>query len=305
MEPLGSPDPKTPTEIMKFSVPQSCILEVPDTLSTSFGDVMKKDLKISCSLCRHSLGLEENNYIVPCSLMSLSKVHLVSIWKGDLEKPVMGPTSVVVMVSDITSVDTRIWERSPEQGIWSKEDGCVFNKILCTFCSNQENCLGLHVVATGSSNVQFLNKALFYCDRLEIQHIDVSRNKEVSPSSVTSGTKSLVQIPSVRPETNSGGWRSTKSKMQLPKKSPNFICKTLMPNQSVNFKLVFMTIMIDFEDSISNGKMTVTMTMTKRMSLGSMFIFNSGDVCFELKDLSKRSSNVVYSQLYFIIVILH
>ncbi|KAI3776551.1 hypothetical protein L1987_46337 [Smallanthus sonchifolius] len=107
MEPLGSPDPKTPTEIMKFSVPQSCILEVPDTLSNSFGDVMKKDLKISCSLCRHSLGLEENNYIVPCSLMSLSKVHLVSIWKGDLEKPVMGPTSVVVMVSDITSVDTK------------------------------------------------------------------------------------------------------------------------------------------------------------------------------------------------------
>ncbi|XP_076944311.1 uncharacterized protein LOC143614894 [Bidens hawaiensis] len=203
MEPLDSPDPKTS--------------------SITFGDVIKKNVKITCSLCKHPLGLEENNYIVPCSIMSLSKTHLASIWKGKLEKPVVGPTSIPVMVCDITSVDTKIRERSPEQGIWSKEDGCVFNKIVCSFCNNQENCLGLHVVATDSSNVQLLNKAIFYSDRLEIQHIDAFRNKELSPSSVTSVTKSLVQDPFekyayVRPETNSGGWRTTKSKMRLPKR---------------------------------------------------------------------------------------
>uniref|UniRef100_A0A251UK31 Regulator of telomere elongation helicase 1 homolog n=3 Tax=Helianthus annuus TaxID=4232 RepID=A0A251UK31_HELAN len=134
--------------------PQSCILEVPDTSST---DAMKKDVKISCSICRHPLGLEDNNYIVPCSIMSLSMVHLASVWKGELEK---GPTrSVPVMVSDITSVDSRI-SCEEEEEIWSKEDGCVYNKILCTFCSN---CLGLRVVAiTNSSNVQLLNKVLLF-----------------------------------------------------------------------------------------------------------------------------------------------
>ncbi|KVI07660.1 ATP-dependent helicase, C-terminal [Cynara cardunculus var. scolymus] len=168
-------------EIMKCGAPQSCILDISETSSTTWSDVTKKEIKISCSLCRSSLGLVENNYIVPCSLTSSSKVHLTSIWKGKLENPSKGPTSVPIVVSDISSVDRRIWERSSEgaigQGIWSKEDGCVFNTILCPFCSNQDNCLGLHVVATDSSNVQFLNKVLFYSDRLKIQHIDASRNK--------------------------------------------------------------------------------------------------------------------------------
>ena len=101
----------------------------------------------------------ETNYFVPCSVTSLSMVHLATIWKGIAA----GPTSVPVVVSDISSVDRRILERNSEsgngQGIWSKEDGCVFNStIFCTFCSNQDTCLGLHVVATDSANVQFLNK---------------------------------------------------------------------------------------------------------------------------------------------------
>lgn len=164
MEKFGSPDLKTSTEVMKFDIlKSSCILDDPDTSSTTCGDLMKKDLKISCSLCRNPLGLVKNNYIVPCSSMTLSKVHLALIRKGELENPANGgPTNVPVLVSDVSSVDRRIWERSPEsgigQGIWSKEDGCVFNTIMCTFCSNKENCLGLHVVATDSSNVQFQNK---------------------------------------------------------------------------------------------------------------------------------------------------
>ncbi|XP_023768865.1 uncharacterized protein LOC111917407 [Lactuca sativa] len=186
----------------------------------NFGDETKKDLKISCSLCKNPLGLAENDYSVPCSLMSLSKVHLVSCWKGR-EK---GGTSVAVVVSDVSCVDGRIWERNGDEGIWSKEDGCVFNTAFCPFCSDQDNCLGLHVVATDSSNVQLLNKVLFYSDRLEIQHIHTSTtNKEESPSIVTSLSKSVLQNPFEKfaytsPQTNSIGWRTTKSKMRLPKK---------------------------------------------------------------------------------------
>ncbi|GJV09595.1 fanconi anemia group J protein [Tanacetum coccineum] len=217
MEQYDSPDPKTPKEIKQFSVPQSCILDVPEASSTTSGDVTKEELKISCSLCRNPLGLVENNYFVSCSVTSLSMVHLATIWKGIA----MGHTSVPVVVSDIASVDRRILERTSEsgigQGIWSKEDGCVFNTIFCTFCNNQDSCLGLHVVATDSANVQFLNKLLFYYDRLEIQHIEASMDsKEVSPSSVTSVSKSPVhpfeKFAYVPPETNSSGWRTTKSK---------------------------------------------------------------------------------------------
>ncbi|GKC00398.1 fanconi anemia group J protein, partial [Tanacetum coccineum] len=208
IEQYDSPDPKTPTEINQFSVPQSCILDVPEASSATCGDVTKKELKISCSLCRNPLGLVENNYFVSCSVTSLSMVHLATIWKGIAT----GSTSVPVVVSDISSVDRKFFEKTSEsgigQGIWSKEDGCVFNTIFCTFCNNQDSCLGLHVVATDSGNVQFLNKLLFYSDRLEIQHIEASVNsKEVSPSSVTSVSKSPEQNPFekfayVPPETN-------------------------------------------------------------------------------------------------------
>nr|XP_043634675.1 regulator of telomere elongation helicase 1 homolog [Erigeron canadensis] len=233
MEQCGSPNLITPTEVMKFGVPRSCTLDRSDISSITSGDVMKKDLRISCSLCRNSLGLEENNYIISSSLMSLSKVHLTSLWKGTLEEPAEGPTSIPVVVTDITLVDRRIWERSPEgsigQGIWSKEDGCVYNTIFCSGCSNQDNCLGLHVVATDSSNVQFLNKVLLYSNKLEMQHIDSLTNKELSPSCATSGTETTAhpfdKFAYVPQETNSLGWRSTKSRMRLPKKAQSSTAK--------------------------------------------------------------------------------
>ncbi|KAI3518644.1 hypothetical protein L1887_07451 [Cichorium endivia] len=142
---FDSPDPKT-----TFPVKETMNLD----------DVAKRDLKISCSLCKSPLGLAENDYFVPSSLMSLSKVQLVSMWKaGPGPGPGPGPTSVRVVVSDISCVDGRILERKGE-GIWSKEDGCVFNTTFCPFCINKHISLGLHVVATDSSNLQFLNKVL-------------------------------------------------------------------------------------------------------------------------------------------------
>nr|KAJ0221350.1 hypothetical protein LSAT_V11C200051250 [Lactuca sativa] len=184
----------------------------------NLGDETKNDLKISCSLCEKPTG-----------------------WKGR-EK---GLTSVVVVVSDIACVDGRIWKRSGDEGIWSKEDGCLFSTAFYPFCSDQVNCLGLHVVATDSSNVQLLNTVLFYSERLEIQHIDTSTTNNlilhtfqiesdslktfatfvllnqahISPSSVTSLSKGVSQNPFEKfaytsPQTNSMGWRTTISKVK-------------------------------------------------------------------------------------------
>ncbi|GKD83594.1 hypothetical protein Tco_1350433 [Tanacetum coccineum] len=58
---------------------------------------------------------------------------------------------------------------------------------------------------------------LFYSDRLETQHIEASMNsKEVLPSK--SPVHPFEKFAYVPPETNSSGWRTTKSKMRLPKR---------------------------------------------------------------------------------------
>ncbi|KAL4579106.1 hypothetical protein LXL04_015241 [Taraxacum kok-saghyz] len=203
--------------LVKFSQ-----FDSPETMfpGNKLDDVAKQDVKISCSLCKNPLGHAENDYIVPCSLKSLSMVHLVSNWKGREN----GGTTVPVVVSDISSVDGRIWEKGRE-GIWSKEDGCVFNTTFCPFCNSDQdsNCLGLHVVATDSSNVQFLNKVLFYSDRLEIQHIDDASTAIKIIPSPSSMSKNMLQNPFEKfactsPQASSAGWRTTKSKMRLPKK---------------------------------------------------------------------------------------
>ncbi|GKC41155.1 hypothetical protein Tco_1058877, partial [Tanacetum coccineum] len=78
MKQYDSLDPKIPKEIKKFSIPRSCILDVPEASSTTCGDVTKKELKISCSLCRNPLGLVENDYFVSCSITLLSMLLFYS-----------------------------------------------------------------------------------------------------------------------------------------------------------------------------------------------------------------------------------
>ncbi|XP_031391340.1 Fanconi anemia group J protein isoform X2 [Punica granatum] len=136
---------------------------------------MDERLRISCSLCRSSLGLPQNNLLVTGSLSSSSKVHLASLLEGK-PKPsqVNVSTSIPVIVSEISSVDPQIYRSAPagnpEGGTWSEEDGCVFKTIFCPFCVSPGNCLGVQIMATDSSNTHLLNKILFYADHLDIKN---------------------------------------------------------------------------------------------------------------------------------------
>ncbi|GKD27485.1 fanconi anemia group J protein [Tanacetum coccineum] len=188
MDQYDSPDPKTPKEINKFSVPQSCILDVPGASSTTSGDVTKEELKISCSLCRNPLGLVENNYFVSCSVTSLSMVHLATIWKRDSVRVYAGHAN-----SPNGPHKAQANHSSPIESFQTKQA----------------------IQVRKGHNGQ--RKLLFYSDRLEIQHIEASMNgKEVLPSK--SPVHPFEKFAYVPPETNSSGWRTTKSKMRLPKR---------------------------------------------------------------------------------------
>ncbi|KAM4130138.1 hypothetical protein ACJW30_01G078200 [Castanea mollissima] len=167
---------------------------------------VEKRLQISCFFCKSPLGLPENHLYVMCLLTSSSKVHLASVLKEKLEPHhVNTPTSIQVVMTDILSVHPQLYTRTSEgalgQGVWCEEDGCVFNTIFCPFCSNPNSCLGVQIVATDASNVHLLNKILFYREHLEIKNLETSSDKV-----------------SEEKQQNSRGWRTTKSKLKLPKK---------------------------------------------------------------------------------------
>lgn len=125
---------------------------------SSSDHIRDEGLPLFCSLCKNPLGLLENNLLVKCSLISTSKAHLMSLQKKTSEP-------VDILVSDMSSVHPRVLtsqESSSGQGIWCKEDGCVFNSIFCPFCDQSDNCIGVHVVATDESNTQFQNKVRLF-----------------------------------------------------------------------------------------------------------------------------------------------
>lgn len=124
---------------------------------------MDEGLQIFCSHCNNPLGLPENDLLVRCSLLSTSKVHLMSIQRKAPEPEALKPSSVDVLVSDTSSVHPRVLTSRESasgsgQGIWCKEDGCVFNSIFCPFCVQSDNCIGVHVAATDELNIEFQNK---------------------------------------------------------------------------------------------------------------------------------------------------
>lgn len=192
--------------------------------------VMDETLQISCSLCRSPLGLPENHLYVRCLVTLSAKAHLVSLLKQRKEL-CANVTSVPVIMTDISSVDQLLSNQSSGgasgQGIWCEEDGCVYNTIFCPFCSSPSNCLGVQIVASNASNFQLLNKILFYLDRLEIRNPEPgklkSEAKDSSPITHSAMDKvaafSCIEKFSYSPRLeDSGGWRSTKSKLRLPKK---------------------------------------------------------------------------------------
>ncbi|KAL5984322.1 hypothetical protein ACLOJK_018426 [Asimina triloba] len=112
---------------------------------------------------------------------------------------------------------------APECDIWCEEDGCVFRKVFCPFCSTSNICLGLQVLATDASNTDLLNKVIFCVNRLEIKDHEamiedspMNDSGPVESSSLTSIEK-FIYVP---PSNNTDGWITTKSKLRLPKREP-------------------------------------------------------------------------------------
>uniref|UniRef100_M4EAN1 DNA 5'-3' helicase FANCJ n=1 Tax=Brassica campestris TaxID=3711 RepID=M4EAN1_BRACM len=194
----------------------------------AFPEVNQRVMKISCSVCRSSLGQPESHSPPKCVLTSSSKTYLLSLLKETLGTgPGEVPTSVSVVMTDCELVNQRLCRSSESakgQGVWCQQDGCVFNTIFCPFCSIPNTCLGVQVKATDSSNVQFLSKILFFADQVYVTEDDASKEKalkhEESPDvSNTDADKSDVFKSIERfaysptPQQDSGGWRTTKSKV--------------------------------------------------------------------------------------------
>lgn len=142
------------------------VLKLNDTVPVclSSGPPMDKKLHLSCALCRSPLGRPENHLYVTCSFTVSSKTHLISMYKERLKpQTTNSPTSIPVIVTDILFVNQRLLVRSSKdagRGIWSEEDGCVFNCVFCPFCCT-DNCIGVQIMATDASNIQLLNKVCF------------------------------------------------------------------------------------------------------------------------------------------------
>ncbi|KAK4725441.1 hypothetical protein R3W88_028220 [Solanum pinnatisectum] len=212
-------------ELEKSKSPWSSVLNNCETSVVQSNLAMYERLQIFCSLCNNPLGLPENNLFVMCSRTLSTKTHLKSLWKGQPETPDPSRHSIPILIANFSSVDQHIYERTSDnlsvQGIWCKEDGCVFKTIFCPFCVNSRHCLGVQVMASDASNVQLLNKVLLYCDCLVIKKPEASR-KELSPSNNSSsdrGHNSIESFTFTPEQQNLGGWRTTKSKMRLPKRS--------------------------------------------------------------------------------------
>ncbi|XP_019094422.1 PREDICTED: Fanconi anemia group J protein homolog [Camelina sativa] len=165
----------------------------------AFQEVNQRVMRISCSLCRSSLGHPENDSHPKCLLTSSSKAYLLSLLKeasGIAAQEEM-PTSVSVIMTDCSLVNQRLCtnsESSKGQGIWCQKDGCVYNTIFCPFCSVPNTCLGVQVMATNSSNVQLMSKILFFADHLEVKNDDASKETALKHKFGTNGDAKDVEI---------------------------------------------------------------------------------------------------------------
>ncbi|XP_038970983.1 Fanconi anemia group J protein homolog [Phoenix dactylifera] len=190
---------------------------------------MEKKLRICCSVCRSPLGIHENNFLVPCSLTSSSKAYLANVLQprppsARLTKslPQSPQTHLPVLISDIASVDQRIFDRctkdgAPQHDVWSEEDGCVFRTLTCPFC-NVPKTLGVQVMATDASNVHLLNKVFFNADHVDMTYEQTSKQEGTPPvcASVPNFGPTVIQIEKYvyNPQLKN----ATKSKLRLPKR---------------------------------------------------------------------------------------
>ncbi|RDX73613.1 Fanconi anemia group J protein-like protein, partial [Mucuna pruriens] len=214
---------------LKSSSPLLLMSNIPGSCSLTASPLDKR-LQIFCSLCKSPLGRPENHLYLTCSLISSSKVHLRSLLKQSLKTCTTDALkSVPVIITDSLFVDQRVCNRipksAPEQGIWCPEDGCVFNSIFCPFCSNINNLLGVQIMATNSSNVQLLDKILFYFDSLEVKSCKEFGNTASGEGDLLpvndSGVEKIAALNSIEKysylpqQGNSVVWKTRKSKQRV------------------------------------------------------------------------------------------
>ncbi|KAF6159788.1 hypothetical protein GIB67_030046 [Kingdonia uniflora] len=206
-------------------------LECVRRMNTSMNN---KRLHLCCSICRNSLGLPENQFLITCSFSSSSKVHLTSV----LKSASVNGEPVPVVISEISSVDRRLYNRPKTEcdvknGIWCEKDGCVFKTIFCPLCDIPDTLLGLQIMATDAANVYLLNKILFYPKSLEVKNLHAPNDQTLlragdpDVGQVLSDLKHK-QIAIVAPlienfsyvaeQQTSEGWITTKSRLKLPKR---------------------------------------------------------------------------------------
>ncbi|KAE8715589.1 hypothetical protein F3Y22_tig00110163pilonHSYRG00265 [Hibiscus syriacus] len=244
--------------------------------------VMDKRQQISCLLCRSPLGRPENNLYIMFSLTVSSKVYLLSLFKERLISCDSNmPPTVPVIITDISSVDPRLsngtLQGDREQGIWHEEDGCVFKKVFCPFCSNPNNCLGVQIKAADEKNVQLLNKIMLYHGSVVIRNSEATEDRAEKDEIKSSSTKKTAILNSIEKfayssqQSGLGGWRTTKSKaaiMDLPYPSLTYAAEdaVLLCSQKNSYDLIHE----------EEGEFEVAVWETKSPSLGCKV------VCFGL-----------------------
>ncbi|GAB2300458.1 hypothetical protein Dimus_034500 [Dionaea muscipula] len=190
----------------------------------SVGPSLDQSLRIFCSTCSSPLGLPENQFYVPCSSASSSKDTLTCIFKQNVQNIAAAAaatlsSSVAVLVVAAASVNKLLSNRSregtPGQGIWSMDDGCVYNTIFCPFCSVPNSCLGVLIIATDASNIPLINRIFFFRDCLKINNAEVTTAKDSSKVKPMIDVNSIEKYAFHSGGQNSGGWRTTKTKLQL------------------------------------------------------------------------------------------
>ncbi|GAB2243535.1 hypothetical protein Droror1_Dr00023663 [Drosera rotundifolia] len=234
-------DFKTDTQRLGYGLntsPSSYKSEKPNVLGHSMmagdsqpcfdaGAVHDQRLPIYCSICSSPLGLPENQFYVSCSSTSLAKAALTSIFKKHVQNSA-GTLSATLelLVADPASVNKLLCSRSnidiPGQGIWNKDDGCVYDTIFCPFCSTpNSSCLGVQVMATDASNAPMLSKILLFHDCLKFNSLTTEPGATINDSprgNCVLDLNSIEKYAYSSQRQSLGGWRTTKTKLRLPKR---------------------------------------------------------------------------------------
>ncbi|KAM0942134.1 hypothetical protein DsansV1_C15g0135071 [Dioscorea sansibarensis] len=172
-EVTGSPHLDTSSK-SNFQKPiQTICSEIqPGTMCLLSDQTTEKMLNICCLICKNSLGIADNDYLVPCSLTTSSKSFAAYILEnGPLSTCISQELlqnhgrNINVAITDVSSVNQCLFKThvqgAQQHDTWSEEDGCVFRILFCPFCVvSTPTCLGLQIMAADSTNIPLINKVV-------------------------------------------------------------------------------------------------------------------------------------------------